>query len=131
MTALQAIIAPGGILLIVVGAIVLFCFDPSQHPFYPVCVFHKTTGLLCPGCGSLRALHQLLHGHWAAALRFNALLISSLPVAAWLFGRFAARKLKDPAATLVIRPLWFWCAVMIAFGILRNMPFAQLAWLAP
>ena len=42
-------------------AAVLFFFNPAQSGFYPFCVFHRTTGLLCPGCGSLRALHQLLH----------------------------------------------------------------------
>ena len=32
-----------------VAGLVLFCFDPSRYHFYPVCFFHKTTGLLCAG----------------------------------------------------------------------------------
>src|SRR2546421_11472933 len=56
--------------LALVGAAVLFWFEPTQHAFYPICAFHRTTGLLCPGCGSLRALHQLLHGQVAAAFHF-------------------------------------------------------------
>src|ERR1700730_11233149 len=66
-------------LTIIGSGVVLFCFNPSEYRFYPVCLFHSYTGLLCPGCGSLRALHQLVHGHVIAALRFNILLISALP----------------------------------------------------
>ena len=38
------------------------------------------TGLLCPGCGTLRGLHQLLHGHLAAAFRLNPVMVLSLPL---------------------------------------------------
>lgn len=34
--------------------------------------------MLCPGCGSQRAIHQLLHGHIAEAFKLNALLIPSI-----------------------------------------------------
>lgn len=115
------------------GAIVLFLFNPAQHSFYPFCFFHRTTGLLCPGCGSLRALHQMLHGHFVAALRFNALLVASLPAAGWFFGRFAMRKFKNQPVPAVFPAAWLWfaLAVTLAFGILRNLPFARSAWLAP
>ena len=76
-------------LLGAVAGLVLFCFDPRQYPFYPVCFFHKTTGLLCPGCGALRAMHQLLHGHLATAFRFNPVLVVSLPILAWIGARYA------------------------------------------
>jgi uncharacterized protein DUF2752 len=130
----DARIAPIAIaMIVVILSVVLFLFNPAEHSFYPFCVFHRATGLLCPGCGSLRALHQLLHGHFAAALRFNALLVASLLVAGCFFGRFAMRKLKNQPAPLVIPSIWLWWAlgVMGAFGILRNLPFAPLAWLAP
>ncbi|MCX6913024.1 MAG: DUF2752 domain-containing protein, partial [Verrucomicrobia bacterium] len=70
-------------LLAAAVGLVLFCFDPRQYHFYPICFFHKATGLLCPGCGALRATHQLLHGHLAAAFRFNPMLVASLPFLLW------------------------------------------------
>jgi len=79
--------------LAVFGAAILFCFDPSGYSFFPICVFHQTTGLLCPGCGSLRALHQLLHGHLLIAFRFNPLLLLSLPVAGWYAARYLSSTL--------------------------------------
>ena len=116
------------------GFAVLSLFDPAQHSFYPFCAFHRLTGLNCPGCGGLRALHQLLHGHVAAAFRFNALVVLGVPVAAW----FGARRLWHwaagrPQPRFVVRTAWLWfgLAVVITFGILRNLPFPAVAWMSP
>jgi hypothetical protein len=111
----------------------LFFFNPAHYTFYPRCQFHALTGLDCPGCGGLRAVHQLLHGHLAEAFRLNALFVLSLPVLAWLFARWTLRKLKRQPARLAPSAPWFWCALVatVGFGIVRNLPFAQIAWLAP
>jgi len=113
--------------------LILFLYNPSQAGFYPFCLFHRTTGLLCPGCGTLRAMHQLLHGHFAAAFRFNALFVCSLPLLSWLAIRLFLSQVRHQPSPFPIRPVWLWCglAVLIAFGILRNLPFAQLTRLAP
>jgi ABC-type spermidine/putrescine transport system permease subunit II len=50
-----------------------------QSPFYPPCLFKKLTGLNCPGCGSSRALHQLMHGNLLPALDYNILVVIFLP----------------------------------------------------
>ena len=102
----------------------LFLFDPARHLFYPVCAFHRATGLLCPGCGSLRAVHQLLHGHLATAFRFNPLLMVCLPLVAWFALRWAARKARGEPAALSFRVawLWFFLAVAAVFTVWRNVP---------
>ena len=135
MLRLRSILLPWGIIGAVLGftALVLFAFDPRRYAFYPVCMFHRSTGLLCPGCGSLRAMHQLLHGHLAAAFRFNALLVSALPFAGWWAVRCGLRKVRSQPAGLEFSPVWLWGALVavVLFGVLRNLPFPQLAWLAP
>jgi len=112
--------------------LVLFLCDPERMPIYPICLFHKLTGLDCPGCGSLRALHALLHGQWMAALRFNLLLVLSLPLFAWFGLRFAWSEVRGGPG-VVIRPVWIWlyAAAWIAFGILRNLPFPVCAGFCP
>ena len=45
----------------------------------PRCVFLEVTGWQCPGCGISRALHALLHGHFAEAIRYNYFLLLSIP----------------------------------------------------
>jgi Protein of unknown function (DUF2752) len=117
--------------------VVLYCIDPADGGTYPVCLFHQFTGLHCPGCGSLRAMHQLLHGHLAAALAMNPLAVCTLPllIAAGLWNFLPMR--FRPARSLPHRRLlpfhWMWLVVIvvIAFGILRNVPAYPFTLLAP
>lgn len=112
---------------------ILFFFSPTQYPFYPRCPLHALTGLHCPGCGSLRAMHSLLHGDLASAFHFNALLILSLPLLACLgFHSLRASRGKPPTHAGP-RPFWLWLffGAMIVFGVVRNLPFAPFSHLAP
>src|SRR5687768_3288825 len=76
---------------ILLAAIVFYAYNPATENFFPACPFLSLTGFLCPGCGSQRALHQLLHGNFLAALQLNALLVISVPLLlyhqVYLFGR--------------------------------------------
>ena len=47
------------------------------------CVFHKLTGLYCPGCGAGRALSALLHLHLVDAIDYNVFFVMALPLAAY------------------------------------------------
>jgi hypothetical protein len=105
-------------------AAAVFAFDPERVHVFPVCPFHQMTGLWCPGCGTTRALHQLLHGNLAAAFRFNLLSMTLMPVAGYLVVRGDASALK---------PGWIWLllVVIVAFGVLRNIPAYPFTLLAP
>jgi hypothetical protein len=120
-------------LLTAVVALVLFCFDPREYHFYPLCFFHQTTGLLCPGCGALRATHQLLHGHLAAAFYFNPTLIVSLPFVCWFGARFAVQRARNQPLSLGLRSSWLWLilAAVLLVSVLRNLPGAPFAMLRP
>jgi hypothetical protein len=112
-----------------VGAL-LFWFNPAEHAFYPQCFFHKVTGWHCPGCGGLRAVHQLLHGHLLAALHLNGLAVFSLPLFAGLLWReFAGRRFEAKGRRYVCpRLIWSFVGALLAFSVLRNFPgFAFLA----
>jgi hypothetical protein len=65
------------VLLIAFVLVMIGVFDPQQYPF-PKCPFRSLTGWLCPGCGSQRAMHQLLHGQVVESLRLNLLLLPAL-----------------------------------------------------
>ena len=84
----------GGALLFGAVAAAVFAFDPARVNIFPPCIFHRVTGLWCPGCGATRAMHQLVHGNLAAAFHFNPLAISILPVAAYLVVRGDTSTLK-------------------------------------
>jgi len=108
---------------------VLFVFDPDGNPFYPGCLFHRTTGLLCPGCGSLRALHQILHGHISTAFHYNPMLVIAIPLMIWFGWRILVGKLRQTPVRIAIPGKWVWLivAVVLAFSIWRNVPGTPFA----
>jgi hypothetical protein len=116
---------------LMISLLMLFLFDPTRVRIFPVCTFHRLTELDCPGCGSLRAMHQLLNGNVMTAFRHNPLLIGSLPLFAWIGCRFVWRTWRrEPGWT--VRPLWIWIygALWIVFGIARNLPNSVFAFAA-
>ncbi|MFN0215317.1 MAG: DUF2752 domain-containing protein [Saprospiraceae bacterium] len=65
--------------LLAVGLLVVYFFlDPNSH-FFPKCPFLWLSGWKCPGCGSQRAIHHLLHGDFLGAFRVNFLFVLALP----------------------------------------------------
>ena len=121
-------------LLAIVGAAMIYVFDPREPGNYPVCPFLGLTGYHCPGCGTLRALHQLLHGNPINALGYNLLTVLSLPLLAYSSVAGAMRAFRVPApASLFIHPKLIWSLLfgITAFWILRNFPIEPLVVLAP
>jgi hypothetical protein len=116
------------------GLALLELFDPATSGIFPPCPVHYLTGWYCPGCGSLRAIHQLLHGNLRAAWALNPLTVVLLPflsyglVSSAVF-EWRGRELPQP----FLRAAWIraLCAVIVLFGILRNLPIHPFDWLAP
>ena len=104
----------------------------ADGSYWPACPFHALTGLFCPGCGSTRALHALLHGELAVAWSMNPLLMLLLPVlplmaaraAGWQSGRIA----RAVASLGDARP---WAVLVVGYFILRNIPAWPFEALAP
>ncbi|HEX6732387.1 MAG TPA: DUF2752 domain-containing protein [Pyrinomonadaceae bacterium] len=101
----------------------LFIFEPGKTGFFPICLFRALTGLLCPGCGATRAMHQLLHGHFLEAFELNPLLLIGLPflfVALVRYSILAVRGItprKNILPASIIYALFF---IIVSFWIIRN-----------
>jgi len=109
--------------VLVIALLALFHFDPAVSRIFPPCLFRMATGLYCPGCGSLRATHALLHGHLVEACAMNPLMAVSLPILTILYLRRSGRQ-----------QVWLpWCAlvILVAYAILRNIPAWPFVLLAP
>jgi hypothetical protein len=110
-----------------VGLIVIYWrFNPADSSnWFPACLFRSLTGYLCPGCGSQRAVHQLLHLNVSNAFMLNPLVVLSLPYVALGYAfenipmndsRLAMRKrLYGPVAIQVV------LVVVVIFWIGRNV----------
>ncbi len=115
--------------IILVGAALLamvtvFFFDPTTHAFYPVCQFHRLTGLECPGCGMTRATYALLHGEFLTALHDNALFVFILAAAAVRASWFGLNRWRGKQNGEFFRAWFLWplLVVTLVFTVLRNLP---------
>jgi hypothetical protein len=109
----------------------LFFLNPATSWIFPPCFFHKATGLYCPGCGSTRALHCLMHGKVYEAMRNNALIVLALP----LFGGLLLFRAASRRTATASRWRWRWVALLLAvlvlFGVVRNIRRSPFTLLAP
>ncbi len=113
---------------------VLFLFNPVSAGFYPPCLVKLLTGFYCPGCGTARALHQLLHGDFLKALDFNPLLVISLPFLAYGFLSYVLSGLGQRGFPRIFTSsFWTWAiySTMFVYTLLRNIPIYPLTVLAP
>jgi hypothetical protein len=112
---------------------VLWRIDPNAPgSVLPPCPFHALSGLYCPGCGSTRALHALLHGDLAQAMAMNPLLVPALPVLAAMALNAAGwmPRGSEPLWRALAKPKpWLW--LLLGYAVLRNLPWMPFAWLAP
>lgn len=113
------------------GVAVLRAFDPNAGGLWP-CAFHVITGLHCPGCGLTRTLHALVHGDIARAWAMNPLAIVALPLLALMLAQWGfARPLLPAWLDRRVHDGRVWIAALVLFGVLRNLPYAPFAWMAP
>ena len=108
--------------------------NPEEPGFYPPCMFYTLTGLYCPGCGTLRGLHQLLHGNLIAAFGYNPFSMLMLPIIGYAFlsALLATPWIKRLPAVFThpafIRGL---LVAVLTFWVLRNLPGFPFTVLAP
>jgi Protein of unknown function (DUF2752) len=103
-----------------VGLSAVAVFDPATSPLFPPCIWRTVTGWLCPGCGSARAIHALMHGHIVVALYTNPLAVAAMPAAAVdVIQRWRRRgsPLTYCVRPVVVRAL---AGAIVLFGFLRN-----------
>jgi len=134
MRRLRKYALPVGAFLVVAVTAALDFFDPATSGIFPPCPLQYLTGWYCPGCGSLRALHQLLHGNLLAAWELNPLTIVLLPFLAYGVASYVVFKVRGQYLPRLFLPaLWIraLCGLIILFGIARNIPVYPFELLAP
>ena len=112
------------IILIVLG-IGYYFVNPLMSNFPIKCPWQVLTGTQCPACGSQRALHALVHGHWLEALRYNYFFVISIPYAliailvSWYNFNHCFDKLKQLAFHRYT--LYAYVVLFFAWWIVRNI----------
>lgn len=112
------------------AATYLFFFEPGRSGFFPVCPFRALTGFNCPGCGTARGLHQLLHGNVLAAFELNPLLVLVLPLLGYAliaYTRSAITGHATPQFSLAPKYGWLLTVLILGFWVFRNTSFYPFA----
>lgn len=118
----------------IAGLAFLRSFDPATSGIYPPCPVYYLTGWYCPGCGSLRAIHQVLEGNLRGAWAMNPLTVMLLPFLAYGIASETFRLLRGKGLPQIFIPgAWIQvlCALIIVFGIVRNLSLYPFHLLAP
>ena len=115
--------------LSVLAILLYFSFNP-ENGLFPKCPFNNYVGIYCAGCGTQRAIHDLLHLRITDALSHNFLLLPSVLVILQhivvKLGIYKGQSLLSYRyAPLVILILVF------LFMVLRNLRFYPFEFLAP
>ena len=129
----------GIVFLIVLGLSglisIYFIFNPAQHSFFIPCPFHYMTGYHCPGCGSQRAIHHLLHGDFMAAFWINPLLFISIPIILYAFGLRAYNYIFQTQfrVNIFYRKgfIYGYFGVALLFWVVRNISIYPFTLLSP
>jgi hypothetical protein len=104
---------------------VLAVVDPNEPGHYPLCPFHALTGLDCPGCGAMRAMHDLATGHVGAALDQNLLAVAFVPFIVGAWGAWLWRSWHGRPERPAVYPRWLPPVVLVAtlvWWVVRNVP---------
>lgn len=110
-------------MVLAVLAVVYFFVDPMEVRWMPRCIWKVATGTDCPGCGSQRMAHALMHGDLLGAWHANAYALCMLPLIGWMLWLELFRK-RHPRlygkfhSPVVIRVL---AASVLIWWIARNM----------
>ncbi len=94
-------------------AALLYLFLFSHFGIGFPCMFHKLTGLSCPGCGGTRAMAALLTGQWKQALEYNPLILLYLAYGAWFFLSASIRYVRGEADPMLFGPTWIHIVMLI------------------
>ena len=114
------------VLILLIFAIIFLLFDPSTNSFFPKCPLLMATGWECPGCGSQRAVYDLMHFDVKAAFYHNPLVVIFLPYI--ILGLSVDSYAHKNEKLLYLRnniysthAIYFILVVIISFFVLRNV----------
>lgn len=116
--------------LSLVAVLLYFSFSPEKGLFFPKCPLYQYLGIYCSGCGSQRAIHDLLHLRIGDAISHNVLLLPALFVL-MQHGLVKTKVLKSKSflnyryAPIIV------LIVVLLFMFLRNLKMYPFAYLAP
>lgn len=115
------------VLYLAAGIMIAYIYGSGQTLIrMPACPLRSYTGLLCAGCGSVRATLALVSGNFATAWRFNPAAFIFFPLLLWTGATELSRVARGRTLpSLYIPAAWIYTflATLLLYTLLRNIPF--------
>lgn len=111
-------------------------FNPTHYTGqFPTCPIYAFTDTYCPGCGSQRAIHHLLHLDILTAFRYNPLMVLTLPLLFYAlfltYINFAFGTKHRVKLFYSNTFIYVYFGFVIIYWIARNIPLDSLNFLVP
>ena len=111
-------------LVLVLGLVLVilyYALEPSSGSL-PSCLLLRLTGFRCPGCGTQRAVHALLHGDFVQGIAYNYSLLFTIPVLSLYIGDVLWGGKMPHLRVFLHHPLviLLLVSILLAWWILRN-----------
>ena len=123
------------LLMVIIGALSAIAVrDPRTYGLGPLCPSLRLFGIYCPGCGSTRATHDLMHGEVARAFRCNPLMVLiGAPLLVYVTCSLGCAALtgRRPRGSATAWLGYAITALLIAWCVARNLPGATFDTLRP
>lgn len=121
------------ILISIIFLILMYVYLNKKIGFEIPCIFHKFTGLYCPGCGITRMLISIFNLDFYQAFRYNPLVFIYLPFLIIYFVYKIVIYINDKKDTLMLKipksVTLILLIITVMYGILRN--FEMFSYLRP
>lgn len=117
---------------ILTGIGALYFIFVSVTDVYVPCLFYKSTGLYCPGCGVSRMFVHMIEFDFYGAFKSNECAFILFPLFVFYIGFKIFKYIKSGLFSYTKTEtafIWIITAILILFGILRNIPY--FSYLAP
>lgn len=126
----RKIIQYGLFLLLLLGfvfVIVVNIFNLEASDIFNPCIFHKITGLYCPGCGMTRATIFLAKGNILASIYHNPTILYVAIISVWSVLSYIVKpydkKQKYNQFYFQYKDIYIWIGLVLLLGtfVIRNI----------
>jgi hypothetical protein len=114
------------------AVVLLHVRDPHIEGSYGLCPVYALFGVYCPGCGGMRAVHNLTDGHIVDSLHSNLLALPVLALFLLWVSDWAVRAWRGKGPRLPgisSATMWILLGSIAVYTVLRNTPWGT--WLTP
>lgn len=113
------------IAIMTIGAAIMYIKGKTILNYVPPCMFHKITGLYCPGCGGTRAVFSFFRGEIVRSFKFHPLVPYTFILGGWFMLSQTVERLSKHRIKIGMsfRIIYIWIALVIITvnWIVKNM----------